>query len=407
MTFKWLFAGTDSLCGQQFSSVKLVNSLTIPALLVIIAQLPVVIFFTPDNLSFILGLIGFGLLVVLMLPQCSRRLSPHITKWLLLFSFLLFISASSVLWQTNLNSHYFLLIGIFVIGFIFPDSQNIQFWCANSIYLIAFIGLGAWFQETLNSAGTATLVLVNDITMFLLAVLCSCYVRFNNDACFRKATKTSQIKQSILINTLPEHIISLLSEQRPKTFYTHQQITVLFADMSGFTDLCVKQTTLDTVRFLDEVYSGFDRIGQQYGMEKIKTNGDQYIAVAGLSNASENAAIRVCRYAMAIRKFFAQVDVYRSNPLGLRIGIASGSAVSGVIGRNIFCFDIWGDAVNKAALLERNAKNNAILVCDATRTKASERLNFSNAVSVADKQNNALNSYYLVEYENNETNHIL
>jgi len=170
----------------------------------------------------------------------------------------------------------------------------------------------------------------------------------------------------LLLNILPTNIADrLLLEGRPIADL-HSGVTILFADIVGFTEFSRQNTPSQVVNMLDEVFSTFDDMAIRHGVEKIKTIGDAYMASSGVPVKSIRHAESVADLALDM---LAYLNDLRSNlgvEIKLRVGIHSGDVVAGIIGKNKFSYDIWGDAVNQASRLESNAVVSTILVSSET-----------------------------------------
>jgi adenylate cyclase len=132
--------------------------------------------------------------------------------------------------------------------------------------------------------------------------------------------------------------------------------TILFADIQGFTLLAERTEPARLVNLLDEYFSALDEIGERYGLEKVKTMGDAYMAVAGVLSPDRRHSIDVCLAALEMRmqldQLRARCEAIGEHALQLRIGIHTGPVISGVVGNRRMTFDIWGDAVNTAWFME-------------------------------------------------------
>ncbi len=150
-----------------------------------------------------------------------------------------------------------------------------------------------------------------------------------------------------------------------------ENVSVLFVDMRGYSCLASQQGTLEQHQFLHHVYSRFDSIIESHRVQRVKTNGDQYIAAAGIHAAHESrkdeiAALRICHAAVELLIAFNQLAKALPFALGLRIGIASGEVVIAPIGQTSTAPDLFGLPMILAARLEQFCHTNQILVCERT-----------------------------------------
>jgi adenylate cyclase len=124
------------------------------------------------------------------------------------------------------------------------------------------------------------------------------------------------------------------------------------------------------------LFSRFDELAERFGLEKIKTVGDAYMAVAGAPEPRPNHAEAAAKMALAVQEALAESRWPSGQPIRARVGIASGPAVAGVIGQRKFAYDLWGDTVNLANRLEAHGEPGKILVADATAQRLSDRYRF-------------------------------
>jgi class 3 adenylate cyclase len=176
----------------------------------------------------------------------------------------------------------------------------------------------------------------------------------------------------LLYNVLPATIAERLKKDPARIAEHFNEVTVLFGDIAGFTPISAEMSPQDLVAALDEVFTVFDDIAQRYGLEKIKTIGDAYMAVGGVPTPREDHAQAVARMALEMRDVVAQRSFFGARQLRMRIGIHTGPAVAGVIGRKKFVYDLWGDTVNTASRMESHGAPGEILVTDATRAALGE-----------------------------------
>nr|WP_252728102.1 adenylate/guanylate cyclase domain-containing protein [Alteromonas sp. C1M14] len=172
-------------------------------------------------------------------------------------------------------------------------------------------------------------------------------------------------------------------------------VSVLFADLQGYTTLSETYDDADIVRILDDIYHLFDAHALRLGIEKIKTNGDEYMAAIGvpltyLHTPEENTdqTVTMCLFAKALLRSFNSLVEKRNLGCNIRIGIATGSVTGGIIGAHKPHFDIWGKTVNRASRLEQASTPGTISVCARTRGQIldskTDSLAFSESFVVGD-----------------------
>jgi len=175
---------------------------------------------------------------------------------------------------------------------------------------------------------------------------------------------------ALLANILPEAIAERLKE-RPgeRVADSVAEASVLFSDLVGFTELAKRLGAERTVTLLDQVVTEFDRLAAAHGVEKIKTTGDGYMAVAGVSRPQADHLPRLARMALCLPDLVERLSATHGVDLRIRIGIASGPVMAGIIGADKFSYDVWGETVNLASRLESHGLPGEIQVCgDCTKT---------------------------------------
>ncbi|NNF64803.1 MAG: adenylate/guanylate cyclase domain-containing protein [Acidimicrobiia bacterium] len=173
--------------------------------------------------------------------------------------------------------------------------------------------------------------------------------------------------ESLLLNILPGEIVDRLKAGHDSTSDAFGDATVLFADIAGFTNVAESLDAIRLVEFLNELFGAFDEIVAGCGVEKIKTIGDSYMAVAGVPVARSDHAAAAVAAARQMLTAFDEVVARHEFTLGLRIGLHSGPLVGGVIGTRKFSYDVWGDTVNVASRMESSGVAGRIQLSEATR----------------------------------------
>jgi adenylate cyclase len=179
--------------------------------------------------------------------------------------------------------------------------------------------------------------------------------------------------EQLLLNILPKAIVTRLHGGETLIADQLTDVTILFADLVGFTRLSSQLSASDLVRLLNGLFSKFDQLALDLGVEKIKTVGDAYMLAGGLPEPRPDHADVVAEMALAMLDAVEQTNRGLPIPLQMRIGIHSGNVVAGVIGTHKFVYDIWGDAVNIASRMESHGIPNRIHISAATYRYVSER----------------------------------
>lgn len=187
---------------------------------------------------------------------------------------------------------------------------------------------------------------------------------------FRLVERARAETDALLRNILPDSVADRL-KARPGELIadTHDEVSVLFADISGFVALARSLGASKVVNLLNEIVSEFDKLAAKHGVEKIKTIGDAYMAVAGLPDPTHDHAERLARMALDMLAIVERVQAETGLRLQMRIGMAAGPVLAGVIGTRKFSYDVWGDAVNLAARLENLGEPGRIHLCPICRDR--------------------------------------
>jgi class 3 adenylate cyclase len=174
--------------------------------------------------------------------------------------------------------------------------------------------------------------------------------------------------ETLLRNVLPRPVVQRLNAGETLIADRFEDVSVLFADLVEFTSAAALITPSKLVERLNRVFSEFDVLAIQHGVEKIKTIGDAYMAAAGLPEPRPDHAEAIAQFALAMLTSLRRMNSNEAEePLHIRIGIHTGPVVAGVIGHHKFIYDVWGDTVNVASRLEANSLTDRIQVSDATR----------------------------------------
>jgi class 3 adenylate cyclase len=188
--------------------------------------------------------------------------------------------------------------------------------------------------------------------------------------------------ERLLLNTLPRPIAERMKKGEVNIADHHPDVTVLVADLVGFTTLTAHIGPDQVVYLLNEIFSGFDVIAEKYGLEKIKTIGDAYMAAGGIPSPRPDHAEAIAEMALDLQEDIERFNRAYNTSIHLRVGISTGPVVAGVIGRRKFTYDLWGDTVNLACRLESLGQAGSILVAEATYERLKRKYRFTDSRSV-------------------------
>jgi adenylate cyclase len=198
------------------------------------------------------------------------------------------------------------------------------------------------------------------------------------------AERANAESQALLRKILPDFVIARLMAAPEVSIADHfADASVLFADIQGFVAIAKRLGNARTVALLDHLTREFDALALCHGVEKIKTIGDGYMAVAGVPHPQPDHCERLARLALDMQAVAQVVGEAFGITVTLRIGIAAGAVTAGVIGVHKVAYDVWGDAVNLAARLEGLARGGQILISAEARSQLEGRFKFGKTRRVA------------------------
>jgi adenylate cyclase len=209
-------------------------------------------------------------------------------------------------------------------------------------------------------------------------------------------TREREKSERLLRNILPDTIAERLKNNVSTIAETYSSVSVLFADLCGFTTFSERVDASQLVDLLDDIFSAFDHLANAYGVEKIKTIGDAYMAVAGLPEARDDHAEAVAGMALGMLEAFRGVMRNRGLSMEVRIGIHSGPVVAGVIGKHKFSYDLWGDTVNTASRMESHGEPSRVHVSQGTYTLLQDRYRFTDRGKMNVKGKGMQQTYFLL-----------
>ncbi|MEM1172074.1 MAG: adenylate/guanylate cyclase domain-containing protein [Cyanobacteria bacterium P01_H01_bin.35] len=205
--------------------------------------------------------------------------------------------------------------------------------------------------------------------------------------------------ERLLLNILPKTIAEKLKEGQKDIAEGFAEVTILFADLVGFTELSERINPPELVNLLNEIFSCFDELTDRYCLEKIKTIGDAYMVVGGLPEPRQDHVEAIAEMALDMQTAIAYFNQKNNMQLSIRTGINTGPVIAGVIGRKKFIYDLWGDAVNTASRMESHGKPDKIQVTKSTYDHLKGKYIFESRGSIMIKGKGNMNTYFLLGRE--------
>ena len=214
------------------------------------------------------------------------------------------------------------------------------------------------------------------------------------DHAHRLLAAEQERSETLLLSIFPRSIAERLKRSPEVIAERSDEVSVLFADITGFTPAAERLPAEQVVVLLNDIFSAFDDLVAKHGLEKIKTIGDGYLVAAGIPTPRADHAEAAALLALDMRETLATVPA--ASGLGIRVGIDSGPVIAGVIGRTKFGYDIWGDTVNTASRMESHAPSGAIQVTERTYGRLSDRFVLERREGIAVKGKGEMTTYLLV-----------
>jgi class 3 adenylate cyclase len=241
--------------------------------------------------------------------------------------------------------------------------------------------------ETLDVASAVTVIFT---LMFIVHL-------FTRDTTLAEASLAKEHERSerLLLNILPAQISARLKGSDRPIADGFAEVTVLFADIVGFTELSQELSPERLVEMLNHIFSAFDDLAERFGLEKIKTIGDCYMVAAGLPEARVDHAEAIARMALGMRDELERVNRLTGQSLRIRIGVHTGPVVAGVIGKRKFIYDLWGDTVNTASRMESSGVAQEIQVTRAVYDKLVGKFEMEGRGTIKVKGKGEMETYLL------------
>jgi class 3 adenylate cyclase len=284
------------------------------------------------------------------------------------------------------------LVGVFGALFFYSARQAVPWFVV--FFALSIVSGVIDLTSALSPAAIPSVVQIAFFVLNILGVSVTAYLLLQYSVRARDAALAQS--DGLLLNVLPRSIAERLKRDPGVIAERFEEVTVLFADVADFTPFAERTSPERVVGVLDEIFSAFDRLTQERGLEKIKTIGDAYMVAGGLPEPRPDHAEAVAGLALEMQAQLARVCDALGLGLTIRIGIDSGPVVAGVIGRHKFSYDLWGDTVNTASRMESHGLPGRIQVTDATYRRLRARFDFEERGEIEIKGKGRLRTFLLV-----------
>lgn len=350
-----------------------------------------------------LGYVGFAILVVAFLALSGRF---RLARILILLAWLLlplalqltlggFVSGSAVvLWSLGAP-----------MGALFFAPERSHWWAAGFLIAITIAGLA---EPTLEAPQGLSPTTIRVFLVLNLAGVGTAVFLVSRDFLHRLQRTRADLErekersEALLLDLLPEAIAQRLKGGESVIADRLDEITIVFADLVGFTAMSESQPASDVVDVLNSLVADFDRLMGKHGMEKIRTMGDAYMAVAGAPQPREDHAEVAAFAALEMLETAHHHSGPDGSPMEMRIGIDSGPVVAGVIGLRRFAYDVWGDPVNTASRMESLGVPGGIQVTERVFKRLQGTFSFDERGTIDVKGKGPMPTYLLVGVKESE-----
>jgi guanylate cyclase len=316
----------------------------------------------PLSYSFV-SLLSFFLFVF------TRRYRLYRTSQLVLILLLPFLLQLALGGYANASSVVFWSFISPLGALLFAEPRKAPRWLFAYLSLLILSGLLHPFLRASNNLQRGLLIAFYVLNLGAVSsiafALLSRFIDQKNEA-LRLLRQEQEKSERLLLNVLPVEVAERLKSDNQIVADQYDSASILFADLVGFTPLTAELTPRQMVELLNEIYSRFDSLVEELGVEKIRTIGDSYMVASGLPRPRKDHAQALARLALAMNEYLISLPAVGNRRLSFRIGINSGAVIAGVIGVRKFHYDVWGDSVNIASRMESQGTPGKIQVARGT-----------------------------------------
>lgn len=318
----------------------------------------------------------------LLIVELNRRSTTLTAIWGCIVVTFIQLIGTSVILGTAAGSHFYFLAVPLVLALLVSDGDRLTLWSASCAALLTFAVMHnsdvKGLVDELPSVVRQVLQTANGACTVLLTLFVAFHFRNVMRRAEARLQRANQLSDNLLLSIFPSSIAERLKRSRDVVIAErHDNVTVIFADIVGFTARTAHMPPDQLIGELDQVFRKCDELAANHDIEKIKTIGDAYFAIAGLTPPDPDHALRMVKFALALRDLSTLLDKGIWPDLRFRVAIHSGPVIAGVIGRSKYAYDAWGETVNIASRLEGLCQPNEILISPATKAMIGNEVLFA------------------------------
>jgi adenylate cyclase len=392
--------GTEGYPEKVARRLRAVNITTWSAAAVIVV-FAIERFFDPMPVTWRLAAINGVIAPILVAVPLLHRFSPVAAPLVLVFIAYAFIFVVSSMLGTGAGTYLYFSI-ITALGILFIGPEHVFLTVALGVVAAGLtIALNMIVPHDKGIVSPAALFFGHFVTNVVASSAILYGIIFYAVRQFARAEEAAerehQRSEGLLVNILPPSVAERLKDRTESEIAdAYPEASILFADMGGFTARASDTTPEDLVRFLNGVYTRLDSLVERHGLEKIKTTGDAYMVVSGVPEALPDHATALADLALDIRDALVGLVDPKGRAVPVRLGIASGPVVAGVVGTRKFFYDVWGDAVNTASRMESTGEAGQIQVAPKTHDLLADRFELQERGVIEVRGKGPMRTWFLI-----------
>ena len=341
-----------------------------------------------------------GSCVCLSVFWLNRKQKRLIAKYVITLSPNIQIFLLTYFLSTATGMHLLHIMMISFVMFLFSNQSRAQI--ALNVFVPVTLYVYSFFMFTpdsspivLNANILVFLYIAISITVFMLVMVFFVLFYREIDITERLLEHEHERSEKLLLSILPDEIAQKLKDEPGTIAEEFSSVTILFADIVGFTQIAASTSPNRLVEVLNSIFSEFDRLVDKYELEKIKTIGDAYMVAGGIPTPTDDHIKKMAHLALDMLRIVPRFK-FDNTPLEVRVGFHTGSVIAGVIGEKKFSYDIWGEAVNFASRLESHSDNGKIHVSEQVYAALKDEFMFQSRGKTNIKGIGSVESYYLI-----------